>query len=98
MAHTTDIAVIGGGASGMAAAITAARNGASVTLIEAQPRVGRKLLSTGNGRCNITNSGISPAHYRSDLPERAARVMDRISCAGVMDFLSSLGLECFEER
>lgn len=98
MAHIIDIAVIGGGASGMAAAITAAGTGASVTLIEAQPRVGRKLLSTGNGRCNLTNSGISSAHYRSDQLERAFGIMDRISFSGVMDFLSSLGLECFEER
>lgn len=98
MEHITDIAVIGAGASGMAAAITAARRGAGVTLLEAQPRVGRKLLSTGNGRCNITNAGITPAHYRSRDNDLAADILGRISTDEVLDFLRSIGLECFEER
>ncbi len=98
MGNSTDIAVIGGGASGMVAAIAAARTGAAVTLLEAQPRIGRKLLSTGNGRCNITNTGISAEHYRSRHHAMVTKIMDRVSCSGVKDFLSSLGLECFEER
>ena len=49
------LAVIGGGAAGMMAAITAARSGASVTLIERNQKVGRKLYITGKGRCNLTN-------------------------------------------
>ena len=49
------VTIIGGGASGLMAAITAARNGHAVTLLERQARVGRKLLATGNGRCNLTN-------------------------------------------
>ena len=55
--------VIGAGASGMTAALTAARLGHSVMLIERQARVGRKLMATGNGRCNLTNTGASPEHY-----------------------------------
>ncbi len=55
------VLVIGGGASGMAAAITAARLGAHVTLLEKEDRVGKKLLVTGNGRCNLLNDG--PAAY-----------------------------------
>ena len=51
----TDVIIIGGGASGMMAALTAAENGHSVLLLERQSRVGRKLLATGNGRCNLTN-------------------------------------------
>ena len=50
-----EIAVIGGGASGIIAAITAARNGANVTIYERCDRIGRKILATGNGRCNYTN-------------------------------------------
>jgi len=50
-----DLAVVGGGAAGMMAAITAARLGVSVTLIERNPKVGRKLYVTGKGRCNVTN-------------------------------------------
>ena len=56
----SDIIIIGGGASGMLAALTAAeRFSGRVTLIERQARVGRKLLSTGNGRCNLTNTELS---------------------------------------
>ena len=47
-----DIAIIGGGASALAAAIEAARGGAFVYILEKLPRVGKKLLVTGNGRCN----------------------------------------------
>ena len=50
------VCVIGGGASGMVAALSAAENSAvQVILLERQGRVGRKLLATGNGRCNLTN-------------------------------------------
>ena len=47
--------IIGGGAAGLFAACTLAREGAQVTLLEKQNRVGRKLLSTGNGRCNLSD-------------------------------------------
>ncbi len=58
-----NVLIIGGGASGMMAALTAVQNGHRVTLLERQARVGRKLLTTGNGRCNLTNRNASPAHY-----------------------------------
>ena len=51
----TRIAIIGGGASGMMAAITAASYGAEVTIYEAKERLGKKILATGNGKCNYTN-------------------------------------------
>ena len=57
------VLVIGGGAAGMMAALTAAENGHQVTLLERQARVGRKLMATGNGRCNLTNHHVSPTHY-----------------------------------
>ena len=60
------VLVIGGGAAGMMAALTAAENGHAVTLLERQARVGRKLMATGNGRCNLTNHHVSPAHYHGD--------------------------------
>ena len=58
-----DIAIIGAGASGMMAAITAAQRGANVLLFEKQARAGKKLLATGNGRCNLTNQNMSPRAY-----------------------------------
>ena len=51
----SDVLVIGGGAAGMMAAITAARAGKSVILLEKNDRLGKKLLITGKGRCNVTN-------------------------------------------
>ena len=55
-----NVCVIGGGAAGMLAALTAAENGHRVLLLERQSRVGRKLLATGNGRCNLSNYHVSP--------------------------------------
>ena len=49
------IGVIGGGAAGMMAAITAAKEGAQVTILERNDRVGKKILQTGNGKCNLGN-------------------------------------------
>ena len=51
-----DVIIAGGGASGMTAAITAARRGCSVLVLERMDRPGKKILATGNGRCNLTNS------------------------------------------
>ena len=60
------VLIIGGGASGMAAALTAARAGHQVVLAERQARVGRKLLATGNGRCNLTNENARPDRYHGE--------------------------------
>ena len=68
---TYDAIIIGGGASGLIAACALARKGRRVVLLEKQDRVGRKLLSTGNGRCNLTNLGAGPGNYHGD--RRAAR-------------------------
>ena len=59
------IAVIGGGASGMMAAVAAASEGADVFIVEQKERIGKKLLSTGNGRCNFTNLRQEPLFYHS---------------------------------
>ena len=62
--------VIGGGASGLAASIAAAGKGADVTLVEQKELVGKKILSTGNGRCNLTNLAMSPEYYRGGNADR----------------------------
>ena len=51
------IVVVGGGPAGMAAALAAAADGAEVTLLEKRPKLGKKLLATGNGRCNLAHDG-----------------------------------------
>ena len=58
-----EIAVIGGGASGLTAAVAARKSGASVTIYESSERVGRKILATGNGRCNLTNINACADNY-----------------------------------
>ena len=57
------VAIIGGGASGLMAAIAALENGNKVTIFEKNSRVGRKILSTGNGRCNMTNINADVQNY-----------------------------------
>ena len=66
------ILIIGAGASGMMAALTAAEEaGRRVILLERQQRVGRKLLATGNGRCNLTNTGAALENYHGENPDFA---------------------------
>ena len=61
------IFVVGGGAAGMMAAITAAENGAQVTLLERNDRLGKKLYITGKGRCNVTND-CAPEDFFQNVP------------------------------
>lgn len=63
------IGIIGGGAAGLMAAIAAAEYGAEVVIFEANDRMGKKILSTGNGRCNLTNLYADVAHYHGEQPE-----------------------------
>ena len=73
------IGIIGGGASGMAAALAAAENeNTQVILFERQARLGRKLLATGNGRCNLTNMTASVDDYNgADKGEFAAAALEK---------------------
>ena len=67
-----DAIIIGGGAAGLAAGVSLARAGWRTAVLEAQPRVGRKLLSTGNGRCNFTNINAAAEDYFGDAALAAA--------------------------
>lgn len=88
----SDIIVIGGGASGMAAAICAARQGASVLILERMPRVGKKLLATGNGKCNYTNRWMNIGCYHSQKPSAVKTVLDSFDEKAVEDFFMELGI------
>ena len=65
----TRIAIVGGGASGMMAAIAAAEHGAEVWIYECKDRLGKKILATGNGRCNLTNEAMGEEFFYSSSPE-----------------------------
>lgn len=88
----SDVIVIGGGASGMTAAIAAARAGADVCILEHGPRVGKKLLSTGNGRCNLTNSDQNLKYYRGSHPEFILEALRQFSLQDTLKFFGELGV------
>lgn len=90
------VAVIGGGASGLACAIELLHNvhnndNVRVTLIEKLPRVGKKLLVTGNGRCNLTNMNAVSSGYRGDV-DFADYTLKTITPEKNIEFFNSLGL------
>ncbi len=86
------IIVIGGGASGMMAAITAAKEGALATIIEHNDRIGKKILSTGNGRCNFTNTRQEPDCYRSDNPAFPWKVVSAYPAARAIADFTAMGI------
>ncbi len=86
------VAVIGGGAAGMMAAITSAREGARVTILEHKDRIGKKILSTGNGRCNFTNTYQTPACYRSDNRDFAWNIIQKFNVEKTISFFKELGI------
>lgn len=86
------VAVIGGGAAGMMAAITAAREGVKVTILEHKDRIGKKILSTGNGRCNFTNTYQTPACYRSDNRDFAWNIIQKFNVEKTISFFKELGI------
>ncbi len=85
-------AIIGGGASGLVAAIAAASNGNDVTIFEKNDRVGRKILSTGNGRCNMTNINADIANYHGKNPQFVTGAIKRFWVKETLDFFNGLGL------
>lgn len=86
------IGIIGGGASGMMAAITAAGAGASVTLLESGSVLGKKILSTGNGRCNLTNLSLDPALYQGSFRRHAAVLLREFSVSDTIAFFENIGI------
>ncbi len=90
------IGIIGGGASGMVCAIVAAGGGCDVTLIEKNKKLGRKILASGNGRCNITNRDISQEYYHGHHLLCVKEVLKHFNRKDMQNFFSKLGLELIE--
>lgn len=86
------VVIVGGGASGLMAAIQAARAGAEVTILEHNDRVGKKILSTGNGKCNLTNLHMSEDCYRGADPRFIRTVLNHFSQQDAIDFFEELGI------
>ena len=91
MAH---ILILGGGAAGLAAALAAAQAApaARVTVLERNPKVGKKLLATGNGRCNLDNTAIAPEKYFTADPAALRPLLAAVDAAAPLAWFEQLGL------
>ena len=89
-----DLIIVGGGASGLIAAITAKDFGIDVAIVESTDRIGKKILTTGNGRCNISNNCIKPPfiNYHSSNTNFQFIALDKFSLEDTKNFFLSLGL------
>ena len=92
-----DIAIIGAGPSGIMAAISAAAQGARVVLIEKNEKIGRKILATGNGRCNLTNIHIDVSRYHGADSNFVKAVFEQFDQKQTMAFFESIGVILKEE-
>lgn len=88
----TRVAVIGGGAAGIMAAIAARYTGAGVTILEKNQRVGKKILATGNGRCNLTNVNLEITNYHGRNPGFVNGALNRFDVRKTIDFFEYLGI------
>lgn len=86
------VAIIGGGASGMMAAICAATNKCEVTIFEKNDRIGKKILSTGNGKCNFTNAALASDKYYCDDEELLSKALERFDNNDLISFFQRLGM------
>lgn len=92
MGNMKRIIVVGGGAAGMIAAISARRLGADVTILEKNPRVGKKILATGNGRCNFTNINTDITYYHGSNPKFAYTALSNFTTEDTIRFFEKLGI------
>lgn len=86
------VLIVGAGASGLTAAIHAARAGALVTVLEHKERAGKKILSTGNGRCNLTNLDQKAEYYRCSQAGFPEGILERFTVQDTLDFFEGLGI------
>jgi len=93
-----DVIIIGAGASGLVASIVAARRGKKVLILEKNNKVGKKLLATGNGRCNITNVRPTPERFYSHYRDFIIQVLEEHGYQKVKQFFKSIGLELLEAK
>ncbi len=101
MSDGADILIIGGGPAGLFAAITAARGAKRplrILIIEHNFMLGRKLLKTGNGRCNLTNRDVSPEHYHGRNRHFLHGVFARFTNRGLLGYFEDMGVEFKEEE
>lgn len=87
-----DVIIVGAGPAGMTTALYCAGKNMHVLVIEKNDLVGRKILSTGNGKCNLTNLSQKPEYYRSNLPKKAWQIIQNYDEHDTIDFLKRIGI------
>lgn len=93
-----DMIVVGAGAAGLIAAITSARAGHTVTLLEQNNKIGKKILVSGNGKCNIDNKYITTNRFYGQNPDFIEKVLEGYGVEVVEKFFTSIGLELIEGK
>jgi predicted Rossmann fold flavoprotein len=96
--NNEELIIIGAGAAGLAAAITAARAGERVVLLEQNNRPGKKILVSGNGKCNITNRHIATNRFHSINRDFIEEVLEGYDFIAVKEFFTSIGLALIEGK
>jgi predicted Rossmann fold flavoprotein len=98
MTKPCDVAIVGGGAAGLVAATSAARRGASALICDRMPRLGKKILATGGGRCNLSNEDLPPAAFTSSSRNLVASILEKFGRDDIRSFFKGLGLETYSEE
>ena len=88
-----EVAIVGAGASGLVASIVLARRGFEVVVFEKNGKIGKKLLATGNGRCNITNKNISISNFHTQNPKFLNHTLSRFNSTACSKFFNELGID-----
>ncbi len=92
-----NVAILGGGASGLAAACACVSAGADVTVFEYGEKVGQKLLRTGNGRCNLSNINMDASHYHGDT-KFIEKVLSKFGVSECEELFSRIGIPFYTDR
>jgi predicted Rossmann fold flavoprotein len=92
-----NIIVIGGGATGICAAISAARSGHPVVICEKMPQLGKKILASGNGRCNLLNDNFDETFYNPAARELVKSILSKFGKAEILGLFHGLGLETWSQ-
>jgi predicted Rossmann fold flavoprotein len=92
-----DAIMIGGGASGIAAAISARRLGRSVAICDRMPKIGKKILASGNGRCNLLNERLEESFYNASSRSLVRSIFEKFGKERILNLFKELGLETYSE-
>ena len=98
MMEKYEVVVIGGGAAGICAAISKARTGGSVIICEKTTQLGKKILATGNGRCNLLNDNFNETYYNHAARNLVKSIFYKFGKFEILGFFSSLGLEIYSQE